>query len=290
MDEEEPDIEWLIEDYLEKRTLTVLWAPKDHFKSFVVIDWAMHIASGKAWCGHAVDGGLVVYIAGEGHSGMNRRFRAWAIWHKVNIANLPLVRSRLPMQVLDLECVANWQRHIETVSKFYNMPPKPVVIDTLATNFGHGDENSPTDVSRFAATLKIYLGVHFETSVLVVHHAGKKLENGPRGGSSLTGDADNVYRIEHVKDVDRPPPVAMKSRIVTLREETEDQPAITSLVMDVLANKRQQRILDLKRAGNPERIIAMKLGIGKGTVSREIERLRNLGLLKDDRQEPEDPA
>ena len=47
-----------------------------------------------------------------------------------------------------------------------------IVIDTLARNFGAGNENSTEDMNRFVASIDRYLREEFGSAILLVHHTG----------------------------------------------------------------------------------------------------------------------
>src|SRR4051812_37793236 len=65
-----PPPEWLIEGVIESSALGVLYGPPGCGKSFAALDWALSVATGKAWHGREVRQGAVVYVAGEGTTGV----------------------------------------------------------------------------------------------------------------------------------------------------------------------------------------------------------------------------
>ena len=54
----------------------------------------------------------------------------------------------------------------------YGAPPQMIVIDTLARNFGAGNENSTEDMNRFVASIDRYLREEFGSAIVLVHHTG----------------------------------------------------------------------------------------------------------------------
>ena len=127
---------FVIDDWLPTESISLLYAPKDHFKSFVALDWFMSIASGLPWNGFDVLQGACVYIAGEGNQGLKRRMKAWCISHNVELKRLPIALSTIPMQTLDPENIRVWTGHLQQVLIDLGEPIRLVVVDTLATNFG----------------------------------------------------------------------------------------------------------------------------------------------------------
>jgi len=68
-----------------------------------------------------------------------------------------------------------------------------VVIDTLSRCSGGADENSNTEMARVIAAAD-QVQQRFHCTVLIVHHAGKDRERGPRGASSLIGNTEPSSR------------------------------------------------------------------------------------------------
>jgi RecA-family ATPase len=61
-------------------------------KTFVVLDWLLHIATGQPeWKGHKVKQGGVVYLAGEGHNGLKGRMAAWLQHYQVDPVGVPMI-------------------------------------------------------------------------------------------------------------------------------------------------------------------------------------------------------
>lgn len=86
-------IKWRIKDFLEENTTGLFFGDPGAYKSFIALDMAFHVAAGKDWHGYAVQQGTVIYIAGEGHGGLARRFAAWQQHHGIDLATLPLYAS-----------------------------------------------------------------------------------------------------------------------------------------------------------------------------------------------------
>ena len=47
------------------------------YKSFTELGMALCVATGRQWLGHSVEQGRVLFIIGEGASGLDQRVRAW---------------------------------------------------------------------------------------------------------------------------------------------------------------------------------------------------------------------
>jgi hypothetical protein len=290
-------ITFVIDDWLPTESNCLLYAPKDHLKSFFAVDWFMSIASGLDWNGFEVLQGACVYIAGEGNAGLGRRMKAWSIRHDVNMESLPIAVSTKPMQVLNIENIRVWTEHLRQILIDLGEPIRLVVIDTLATNFGPGDENSPGDMARFLVNLRTYIQAEFTCSVLIVHHTGKDASRGSRGGSSIEGNADCVFTLKrdgdnnerrvtlhckHTKDSERPPDIIMKGVPVELGINDKKGRPVTSLVMNMELSALEQSVLTMTKEGKSQRFIAEELDTSKTNVFKILARLRAINLLTKD--------
>ena len=74
--QDEP-VKWLIEGVIPVGAFTALYGPPGSFKSFIALDIAEAIATGRSWMGNGVsEPGAVLYIAGEGFGGVGARIKA----------------------------------------------------------------------------------------------------------------------------------------------------------------------------------------------------------------------
>lgn len=291
MTDDDTSTRWRLDGLIEDRTVNLLFGPKDCFKSFVALAWGMSVATGNPWLGRATAKGPFVYVCGEGHRGIRRRMKAWAVHQGLELSKIQAVRSLWPMQVLDDVAMLQWQNHIREVVERFREPPGIIVVDTLATNFGRGNQNDPSDMSRFIANIRIYLVGEFACPVLVVHHQGKNAELGARGGSSIEADADAVFTLarlpdnetvvrlhtKHIKDDGKPGDILLSPRVVDLGPGADGQPQ-SSLVLEPYATEIQVSVLGMLREGRSHRDIAAAIGKDKRQVGREVERLRAAGV------------
>src|SRR5688572_23683074 len=72
-----PQPEWLIKDLFRAQSQVVLYGPSGHGKSFVALDMALSIATGRSWFGRQAKQGPVVYVVSEGGRGTHNRVVAW---------------------------------------------------------------------------------------------------------------------------------------------------------------------------------------------------------------------
>jgi hypothetical protein len=72
-----PTPEPLIEMVLPRGAYGIIRGRDQSFKSFVALDWALCLATGRPWQGHRCEKVGVLYIAGEGAYGLDKRVAAW---------------------------------------------------------------------------------------------------------------------------------------------------------------------------------------------------------------------
>lgn len=179
--------EYLIDGVIETGTFGEIFGDPGSYKTFMALSMLLCIASGRPWYGHAVKQGTVVYVVGEGRQGVARRLAAWGNHHNVDLGALPFFMSSAPAALTDPASAAEVAETIAEITKQHG-PPAMIVVDTLARNFGPGDENSTKDMSTFVANLDKYLGNSCVRTV--VHHSGHSDKGRSRGNSALKGAVD----------------------------------------------------------------------------------------------------
>lgn len=186
-----PDPDWLLEGLLPQGALAELYGKFAVGKSFLALDWALSVAAGVPWLGRPVKLGGAVYVSAEGGAGLKKRIAAWRTEHTE--ADLSRFRAILvPVNMLDPKDV----KALVQVIKDAPCEPSLVVIDTLARCFGDGDENSAADMGRFVFGTDWIRAKFPEATVLVIHHSGKKANQGDRGSNALRAAADTVMKLD----------------------------------------------------------------------------------------------
>jgi hypothetical protein len=185
---------WLIKDHMEKNSIGMIFGEPACAKSFIAMDIAFCIASGLDWNGNDTMQGKVVYIAGEGHSGIGKRFKALEL--KYGTSTDDVFISTLPASLSDQAGVDAVQEEVDGTCP----NPALIVIDTLNCNIGSGDENSARDFAIFIHLMKTTL-MASGAAVLIVHHSGHSSGKRARGSSSIKGAMDVEYLITKNKEV-----------------------------------------------------------------------------------------
>lgn len=231
----EPD--YLVEGLIERGNMVLVFGDPAAGKSFLTIDLGACVATGAAFHRRATKAGAVIYIAGEGHSGLARRRIAWEAERGFTLADrsAPLFVSTVAGNFLDAATTEAVIAEIKATADTEG-PPALIVVDTLARNFGSGDENCTSDMNRFIAAIDRLKDQWTGCSALIVHHTGHGNKTRSRGSFALTGAVDAEFRVEKdgmvmtvintkMKDAPTPAPIAFDM------VEIELGPNMTSLAL-----------------------------------------------------------
>lgn len=212
-----PDAEWTITGLLPKSALILLVGRWGAGKTFLLLDWTMHVATGMAWQGCAVQGGPVLFVFGEGQ--VKQRVAAWLRAHRVDASMVPATYAPGSVNLLDDGAVTALLDQIAIGT--LGPPPVMIVFETLSRMTPGGDENSPQTAGLVIAACE---RIQRETgaAVLLSHHTPWNPEQQrPRGHTKLPDSADAVFllknkagalslRCQKMRDHELPPPVHLK--------------------------------------------------------------------------------
>jgi hypothetical protein len=239
---------YLVKHLLAPGELTVLYGQSGHFKSVLAIDLALSVASGTEFHGLRTRHAGVLYVAGEGHGGIRKRLRAWLMTRSYTAAS---EQPALYVTSAGADLIGQPHQVRSTVaeaSAVLGVPIGLVIIDTLAANFGPGDENHASEMQ-----LAIAGACHAApgAAVLLVHHVGHGQAERERGSYALVAAADVRVQASYdelakvvelgwkkLKDDERPEPLAFNWRKVPLEWEDEDGEELTSVVLERLDGAR----------------------------------------------------
>ena len=280
---------WTIRGIAERDTVTMLFGDPASGKSFMAIDWACCVATGTEWNGRKVQPGPVLYINGEGHNGIGRRLRAWAIRHHIPLQKHPLFLSSVTTSLTDSAARAELLNVITAFCEQHGQPAM-IVIDTLARNFGSGDENNTQDMTQAVASIDA-VRLATRASVVVVHHSGHGDKTRARGSIVMLGALDNEYCLTRladpetsepleetllectkIKDGNKALPVSFRFADVGLGVMDEEGEEVTSAVLDASHNPNPVKAWAVKdkaakgggKMGRPTKNHDQALGILRG--------------------------
>lgn len=181
--------EWLIRGMFFDGSLVVLSGEPKSGKTFIALDWAMHVARGLPWMGYWSVRRDVLYIAAEGRGNFGRRLGAWreanpeAVGGSIQFA-FTAVSLNDPEDVIS--------KGLMPIAASLVQPF--IVIDTLA-RCNSGDENSAQEMSKVVKTCDELREQHGAT-VLLIHHTGKTENSTFRGSSALHGAVDTLMLVK----------------------------------------------------------------------------------------------
>lgn len=251
-------IAWLIREIFEQGSLAQLFGASGSGKSFLAIDWGCCIATGTEWSGREVEQGAVFYIAGEGHAGIGRRLKAWALHNSTPLDNAPLFVSVAPAALMDKTSAEDVAQTVEELAAIHGKPSL-IIVDTLARNLGNGEENSNADIGLFINNIDSQLRSRFGATVLIVHHTGHMEAGRARGASALRAAMDSEYWLgvdekSHIhtlkctkaKETEPPEEIAFKLKQIVLDDiKNDDGEPMTSAVLiptDEMIKQKRQRL------------------------------------------------
>lgn len=185
-----PDPSPLIGDTLDRGTTALLFGKWGSAKSFIALDWACSVASGRQWQGRYTERAKVLYIAAEGAFGIDKRVDAWEMAWKTKISDEWMRFLPVPANLMTEQ--ADWIAEMVSEGGY-----EFIIFDTLARCTVGAEENSAKDtgvaidaMSRIRDATPGHRGV-----VLCVHHAGKDGQT-LRGSSAYEAGVDTVYFVE----------------------------------------------------------------------------------------------
>jgi hypothetical protein len=180
---------WLIDGLIEQSDLGLLFGASGDGKSFVVLDMAYCTAAGIPYHGRPTKKTGVLYVCGEGHSGLQKRLKAIHI--DKGCSELPNIYiTTVPAAFIDENSTIAIQNTINQIGNI-----GLVFVDTFHRNLGNGDENNARDIARFLQNIDLYLrssGI----AVVVVHHSGNESNGRSRGSSSIRAAMDVEYEVK----------------------------------------------------------------------------------------------
>jgi AAA domain-containing protein len=265
-----PPPAWLVDHLIPERGVVGLYGHSGDGKSFIALDWAMHISEGMPWLGHAVKQAPVIYIAAEGGSGIQKRVRAWMRAHdKVDLPAMYFLVH--PLYVREEGVVEAFLDSLnrELLGPDEDIQPGLVVLDTLSRSFGNGEENSSADMSHFVDKVT-GLAAARSMSMLVVHHKNATGSR-ERGHTAFRASLDAMFSCEAEKNGDG------KIIRITLKNDKQKDDMEAPPIY-VQPKEGQGLSLVFEEAPPPEK---KEKGGGPPVPMRKVDMLRILSLQED---------
>ncbi|MCR5347156.1 MAG: AAA family ATPase [Fretibacterium sp.] len=201
-------VRWLIRGWLQAEGMHMVFGPSGAGKSFAVVDMAASVACPEVrdWHGMKLKHGPVVYLTGEGYTGLKQRFVGWSA--RRGVKDLPVYLSE---ESRDLNTPEGLRDVINEI-RSYKTEPCLIIADTL-NRFMAGDENKAQDTKTMLDACTA-LQREFRCAVCLIHHSGvsETAQNRARGSSAwrgamdveiqVRGDGDSCLTLNQTKNKD----------------------------------------------------------------------------------------
>lgn len=192
-----PDPDYLIDGILARGGICAIWGPPGGFKTTLVADMLVSIATGQDWFSHPVrHRGASLYVGAEDVAGFKVRLAA-----KKRAAGLSLsavVGVYTFPEAIDLRdpvSVSGFIRFVQAQGGAFVL----VVVDTYAAATPGAVENSSEDTTAaMAAAQRIREALN--VTVLLIHHSNAAGTR-ERGHSAMRGAVDTMIQLNPVDDV-----------------------------------------------------------------------------------------
>lgn len=178
-----PGVQPLISGVLSRRSAAVLVGPTTAGKTFVALSWACSVATGHNWLGRDVHRTPVLYVVGEGATGLDARITAWEKTWGVGVGDDDLIVSVRPDS---LSRPGVWQQMAVEAA---DLGVGFVILDTFSSLAPDADETK--DAAVVTRRMADLAGI-VDGTVLLVHHPGWGDPERTRGGSQLEANPDEV--------------------------------------------------------------------------------------------------
>lgn len=176
--------------YIVKGGVNMVYGKWGTYKSFLMLSWAAHLATGTPWNGLTVEPCPVIYWAAEGLGGLHPRLTAWETHHGTQIPEMAL---RVPQRSPSLDKSVTYDALAELVE---TTKAQHLMIDTLIRVKGQLRENEADELGGYLLTeLAHRICDEYGCSVTLTHHIGHEATGRPRGSSSITDNLDALYEI-----------------------------------------------------------------------------------------------
>ena len=280
--------EWLIDGLLEANTFSVCFGSPAAGKTFLTLDMALCIATGKDFHDHHVKQGPVFYIAGEGHNGFARRAAAWSKENGITLKGVPFFKSSRAIVITDDDSVAELVDTIDAMVQEHG-EPQLIVIDTLARSMGAADENSTKEMGAAIRAIDECRDA-YDCTVLAVHHTGHSNKERARGSSALLGAVDCEFMVDKwfqddsiakvevkftkMKDAKIPEPMNFIHKEIALTGA--DLEPTTSVVLEPILDTNPRHKVS-KLTGNKKRFMdALEKALEGGGRGADVQNVRDI--------------
>lgn len=253
----------IIEGVAWANLITVLVSESGAGKTFVLLDAAAAVSAGLPWHGRTSEQGTVAYCSFEGDA-LGLRTRAMHLHRGHLFDHVKVIRLSDPISPLltrDGETRSNGERILmgelaalqQEIDHDHRPPLRLIIIDTIRASMT-GSEDSSDHTSAYLRVARRVLAQAPDAACVLAHHAGwqdgEQKKKRERGSSSWRGNVDATLYLEageynkdtgtasltlstlKVRDAERPAPLRLLRRRVTLNESDPRGQPLTSCVIE----------------------------------------------------------
>lgn len=180
-------IPWLVKGWIPAYSTSMIFGESGAGKTFVALDIACCIATGRSWCGLNVKQGLAAYLAGEGNYGIRQRLASWCRDKgETELDNLLVSNKAIAMDTRDAA-----KEILSALNQMEGPPPEVIFVDTINAHMA-GDENTAKDTRAMLNSCGV-VSAATGASVVLIHHVGhgEGAKGRARGSSAWKGALDS---------------------------------------------------------------------------------------------------
>ena len=186
-----PRPRYIVPKLLLENSIATIYGQKGNGKTHYSLALALAIARGDEWNGHKLKPRPVFYLVGEGSSSVVERLEAWKLFTKENLPeNFETGHLQPAPQLLVLEQLDGFIKLLQRREWSSGV----VFLDTFQTATVGLDEISGREMGEAIEALKV-IARETNSTVIIIHHAGKNLERGQRGHSSLGASVETEIEV-----------------------------------------------------------------------------------------------
>lgn len=188
---------WVVKNWLPDGGVAMVYGESGAGKTFITLDLACCISSGKDWHGHKTKKGVVVYLAGEGNYGIRQRVAAWCKQNNTAALDDLLISNK----AIDIDTPFSASQIINAVKEITAENVAIIFIDTV-NNHMSGDENSAKDTRAFLNSCNIAAKA-LGAAICLNHHTGhaETAKHRARGSSAWRASLDSSILVSKNQDV-----------------------------------------------------------------------------------------
>jgi hypothetical protein len=194
--------QWLVQDMIELGGSAAFAGFSQSGKSFLMIELAFAVATGRKFWSRDVMQGLVVYQTGEGDRGFMKRVQGYMQDKGIeDPASVPMLI--LPKKInlfVDDKDTDTLIAEAKAWAEHYEQPLRMIVIDTFNKATRGANEISGLDMGKVIDRIE-RIAEECQCTVMVVDHLSA--QGRFRGHGSKTGDLTNVIMVESGDKTDR---------------------------------------------------------------------------------------